>query len=131
MALIDSLERQSNLNIVYRICNGTLRAQKYISEETFAYLETILLFDKITALPAHLENSRLPIPISAHLNLTPRHTNIPLRPPFTTPRAPWYDGLSTPIEMPSAAVGFAPDLEKYLKTLRGQPLDSSVENLIS
>ncbi|KAG6034713.1 hypothetical protein E4U41_006411 [Claviceps citrina] len=33
--------------------------------------------------------------------------------------------------MPSATAGYAPDLEKYLKSLRGQPLEAAVENLIS
>lgn len=33
--------------------------------------------------------------------------------------------------MPSATAGYAPDLEKYLKSLKGQPLELSVESLIS
>ncbi|KAG6001943.1 hypothetical protein E4U21_003624 [Claviceps maximensis] len=33
--------------------------------------------------------------------------------------------------MPSATSGQAPDLEKYLKSFRGQPLEAAVENLIS
>lgn len=33
--------------------------------------------------------------------------------------------------MPSATAGYAPDLEKYLKSLKGQPLELSIENLIS
>ncbi|KAG6015614.1 hypothetical protein E4U54_003237 [Claviceps lovelessii] len=33
--------------------------------------------------------------------------------------------------MPSATSGHAPDLEKYLKSFRGQPLEAAVENLIS
>ncbi|GAB0138358.1 hypothetical protein EsDP_00006593 [Epichloe bromicola] len=33
--------------------------------------------------------------------------------------------------MPSATAGYAPDLEKYLKSLRGRPLEAAVENLIS
>ncbi|KAG5933638.1 hypothetical protein E4U53_000926 [Claviceps sorghi] len=33
--------------------------------------------------------------------------------------------------MPSGAAGCAPDLEKYLKSFRGQPLEAAVENLIS
>ncbi|KAG5975856.1 hypothetical protein E4U55_007560 [Claviceps digitariae] len=33
--------------------------------------------------------------------------------------------------MPSATSGYAPDLEKYLKSFRGQPLEAAVENLIS
>ncbi|KHN96550.1 translation regulator GCD7 [Metarhizium album ARSEF 1941] len=33
--------------------------------------------------------------------------------------------------MPSATAGYAPDLEKYLKSLKGQPLEAAVENLIS
>ncbi|KAG5928384.1 hypothetical protein E4U42_000777 [Claviceps africana] len=33
--------------------------------------------------------------------------------------------------MPSSVAGCAPDLEKYLKSFRGQPLEAAVENLIS
>ncbi|KAK2593035.1 GCD complex subunit gcd7 [Conoideocrella luteorostrata] len=33
--------------------------------------------------------------------------------------------------MPSATAGYAPDLEKYLKSLKGQPLEAAVESLIS
>ncbi|KND88417.1 putative translation initiation factor eIF-2B subunit beta [Tolypocladium ophioglossoides CBS 100239] len=33
--------------------------------------------------------------------------------------------------MPSVTPGYAPDLEKYLKSLKGQPLEASVENLTS
>ncbi|GJN67929.1 GCD complex subunit gcd7 [Purpureocillium lilacinum] len=33
--------------------------------------------------------------------------------------------------MPSATPGYAPDLEKYLKSLKGQPLEAAVEKLIS
>ncbi|KID99021.1 translation regulator GCD7, partial [Metarhizium majus ARSEF 297] len=33
--------------------------------------------------------------------------------------------------MPSATAGYAPDLDKYLKSLKGQPLEAAVENLIS
>jgi translation initiation factor eIF-2B subunit beta len=33
--------------------------------------------------------------------------------------------------MPAATAGYAPDLEKYLKSLKGQPLEAAVENLIS
>jgi translation initiation factor eIF-2B subunit beta len=33
--------------------------------------------------------------------------------------------------MPSVSAGYAPDLEKYLKSLRGQPLEVSIESLIS
>ncbi|KAH7325849.1 hypothetical protein B0I35DRAFT_421324 [Stachybotrys elegans] len=33
--------------------------------------------------------------------------------------------------MPSVTAGYAPDLEKYLKSLKGQPLEASVETLIS
>ncbi|KAG6115023.1 hypothetical protein E4U13_003073 [Claviceps humidiphila] len=33
--------------------------------------------------------------------------------------------------MPSATAAHAPDLEKYLKSFRGQPLEAAIENLIS
>ncbi|ATY66607.1 translation regulator GCD7 [Cordyceps militaris] len=33
--------------------------------------------------------------------------------------------------MPSVSAGYAPDLEKLIKSLKGQPLDASVENLLS
>ncbi|KAK7221179.1 hypothetical protein V2G26_009182 [Clonostachys chloroleuca] len=33
--------------------------------------------------------------------------------------------------MPSAVAGYAPNLDKYLKSLKGQPLELSIENLVS
>ncbi|KAJ4160048.1 uncharacterized protein LMH87_007980 [Akanthomyces muscarius] len=33
--------------------------------------------------------------------------------------------------MPSVSAGYAPDLDKLIKSLKGQPLDASVENLLS
>lgn len=33
--------------------------------------------------------------------------------------------------MPSANAGYAPDIEKYLKSVKGQPLELSIENLVS
>lgn len=33
--------------------------------------------------------------------------------------------------MPSVSAGYAPDLDKLIKSLKGQPLDASVESLLS
>ena len=33
--------------------------------------------------------------------------------------------------MPSVSAGYATDLAQYLKSLRGQPLEASVETLVS
>lgn len=33
--------------------------------------------------------------------------------------------------MPSALAGFAPNLDKYLKSLKGQPLELTIDSLIS
>jgi hypothetical protein len=33
--------------------------------------------------------------------------------------------------MPSVTAGYVPDPEKYLKSLKGLPLDAAIENLIS
>lgn len=47
------------------------------------------------------------------------------------PTLPTSSPIPDNFKMPSATAGYAPDLEKYLKSLRGQPLEAAVENLIS
>lgn len=67
--------------------------------------------------------------INLHLSALPLVDHISRRTSFYKPLR--ILSPNTPLAMPSAISGYAPDLEKYLKSLKGQPLELSIENLIS
>jgi hypothetical protein len=64
-------------------------------------------------------------------NNTPPQYQSPAKDANTARVTANFNNIAAYIAMPSSQVGFAPNLGVYLKSLKAEPLDSSIENLIS